>query len=139
QADEQPAAAAADGDPRRRADRDRDARPARPVPAAALRADGRGDGGAGAGGPLAALARPVRGPGPGRAGGVSPLRGLRASGQPSWGRFVTCLGTAGYKPALRVLSARSNGLSSVNRLWRRRRGPPTAGRSPCTCPPPSWG
>ena len=37
-----------------------DARPARSLPAAALRADGRGDGGAGAGRSLAALAGPVR-------------------------------------------------------------------------------
>ena len=54
QADEQPAAAAADRDANRRADRDRHQGPARPVPVAAVRADGRGDDGAGAGRSLAA-------------------------------------------------------------------------------------
>src|SRR5205085_1831018 len=60
QADQQLGAAAADRHPRRGADRDRHARPARPLPAAALRADGRGHGAAGAGRSLAALAGAVR-------------------------------------------------------------------------------
>src|SRR5262249_12243219 len=60
QADEQPAAPAADGDALRRADGDRHARAARSVPPAAVRADGRGDGRARAGRPLAALAGPVQ-------------------------------------------------------------------------------
>ena len=54
QADQQPAAAAADRDARGRADGDRHQGPPRSVPAAAIRADGRGDDGAGAGRSLAA-------------------------------------------------------------------------------------
>ena len=61
QADQQHPAAAADRHPRRRADRDHRQGPARPVPAAAVRADGRGDGRPGADRPPAAVAagRPV--------------------------------------------------------------------------------
>ena len=59
QANQQPAAAAADRHALRRTHRDCNPRPPRPLPAAALRPDGRSNGGAGAGRSLVALAGPV--------------------------------------------------------------------------------
>src|SRR5262249_6394573 len=71
------------------------------------------------GGPVAAalrLGRAAGGAAGRHAGGDA--NPVRASGQNSWGRFVTCLWMAGYKPAPQIDSARPN-----------RRRPPRRGGS----------